>query len=232
MMPSIATKFQYVNSPPLFLYFSFLLTAGHPQVRYTIDDSKDYSYYNGSVVRTQLNVCLYWYSDPWSPIHVIKLSTKVVKTLIFTVKLVSYIKMLKFKVSRQLYPLMMVWAVLHSFWPASRSASCRQWSSFFLRLLLFSSLLFGWYVVLCWRCECLTLGWDLIHLVRRKLLAYFTSPRWRMMDDDSVVQSVEWLPWETELFGEGMPQCHFAHHKSHMSWPRLEPGPPQWVASD
>jgi hypothetical protein len=39
-------------------------------------------------------------------------------------------------VSRRLYPLMMVWAVLQSFWPASRSASCRQWRSFFLRLLL------------------------------------------------------------------------------------------------
>jgi hypothetical protein len=62
--------------------------------------------------------------------------------------------MLKFKVSRRLYPLMMVWAVLQSFWPASLSASCRQFRSFFLRLLLFSSLLFGWYV-LCWRCECL-----------------------------------------------------------------------------
>jgi hypothetical protein len=36
-----------------------------------LDVSKDYSYYNGSAVRTQLDVCL-WYFDPWSPIHVIK----------------------------------------------------------------------------------------------------------------------------------------------------------------
>jgi hypothetical protein len=161
-MPSIATKFQYVNS--LFFIFSshsLLVSAptGHPQVRYTIYVSKDYFYYNGSAVRTQLDVCLYRYFDPWSPVHVIKHSIKVVKTLIFTVKLVSYIKyknvkMLKFKVSRRLYPLMMVWAVLQSFWPASRSASCRQWRSFFLRLLLCISLLFGWYVP-CWRCECL-----------------------------------------------------------------------------
>jgi hypothetical protein len=35
---------------------------------------------------------VYWYFDPWSPIHVIKRSIKVVKKLIFTVKLVSYIK--------------------------------------------------------------------------------------------------------------------------------------------
>jgi hypothetical protein len=39
--------------------------------------SKDYSYYNGSAVRTQLDVCLYRYFDPWSPIHVIKLSTNI-----------------------------------------------------------------------------------------------------------------------------------------------------------
>jgi hypothetical protein len=32
---------------------------------------EDYSYYNGSAVRTQLDVCLRYF-DPWSPIHVIK----------------------------------------------------------------------------------------------------------------------------------------------------------------
>jgi hypothetical protein len=68
MMPSIATKFQYLNSlffifPSYSLYVS--APTGHLQVRYTIDVSKDYSYYNGSVVCTQLDVCLYWYFDPW-----------------------------------------------------------------------------------------------------------------------------------------------------------------------
>jgi hypothetical protein len=33
---------------------------------------EDYSYYHGSTVRTQLDVRLYWYFDPWSPVHVIK----------------------------------------------------------------------------------------------------------------------------------------------------------------
>jgi hypothetical protein len=30
----------------------------------------------------------------------------------------------------------------------------------------------------------------------------------------------------TEALGETLPQCHFFHYKFHMTWPRIEPGPP------
>jgi hypothetical protein len=45
----------------------------------------------------------------------------------------------------------------------------------------------------------------------------------------NVEQSVEWkLAGETEELRENLPQCQFINHKSHMTWPGLEPGPPCW----
>jgi hypothetical protein len=49
----------------------------------------------------------------------------------------------------------------------------------------------------------------------------------------NVEQSMEWeLEGETEVLGENLPQCHFVHHKFHMTWPGLETEPPRWEAGD
>jgi hypothetical protein len=33
---------------------------------------------------------------------------------------------------------------------------------------------------------------------------------------------------EIEVVGENQPQFHFVYHKSHKTWPGIEPVPPQW----
>jgi hypothetical protein len=57
------------------------------------------------------------------------------------------------------------------------------------------------------------------------------SPRWQMMV--IVEQSVEWrLAGETEVLGENLPQRHLVQHKSYLTRPVREHGPPRWEASD
>jgi hypothetical protein len=43
---------------------------------------------------------------------------------------------------------------------------------------------------------------------------------------------IEWIAGETEVLGEILPRRHFVHHKSHLTRPGIEPGPPRWEASD
>jgi hypothetical protein len=40
------------------------------------------------------------------------------------------------------------------------------------------------------------------------------------------------LAGETEVLGKNLSQRHFVHHKSHMTRPGFEPGPPLWEGSD
>jgi hypothetical protein len=45
----------------------------------------------------------------------------------------------------------------------------------------------------------------------------------------NVEPSIEWeLAGDTDVLGENLPQRHFVHHKSHMTWPGVEPGPQRW----
>jgi hypothetical protein len=45
----------------------------------------------------------------------------------------------------------------------------------------------------------------------------------------NVEHSVEWeLAGETEVLGENLPQRHFVHQETHMTWAGLESWPPRW----
>jgi hypothetical protein len=59
-------------------------------------------------------------------------------------------------------------------------------------------------------------------------LAYCTSPGW---EEHGAVGGMR-IGRETKVLGGNPPQCHFVNHKSHVTCPGLEPGPPRWVAGD
>jgi hypothetical protein len=76
------------------------------------------------------------------------------------------------------------------------------------------------------------LGWgeNWIHLVRRPLIGLLYQPR-AIYDECGAVGGMR-IGRGNEVLGENMPQCNFVYHKSRMTWPGLEPGPPLWAASD
>jgi hypothetical protein len=60
-----------------------------------------------------------------------------------------------------------------------------------------------------------------VHWALRPPIGLLYLPRVIMRIDNSVEW---WLAGETEVLGENLPQCHFVHHKSHMTWPGANPG--------
>jgi hypothetical protein len=51
------------------------------------------------------------------------------------------------------------------------------------------------------------------------------------MDDDEYGTIGGMSVRKTEVLGENRPQCRFTHHKSRITSPGLEPGPPRWEAA-
>jgi hypothetical protein len=74
--------------------------------------------------------------------------------------------------------------------------------------------------------KCTIPNW--IHSARRPFTGLLYLPRVNVRME----KFVEWMVGETEVLGENLLSRHFVHHKSHLTRPGIEPGPPRWEASD
>jgi hypothetical protein len=112
-------------------------------------------------------------------------------------------------------------------WNFSSLPRSRWANTTIVRLWIWSRLFPSTYFPVHWF---IAVGWEWIHLARRSLCGLLYQPR--MIDVMSVAKPVEWVAWKTEVLGEHLLQCRVIHHKFHMTWPGLEPGPPRREAID